>query len=573
MENTPRTFDDWQRSFAVGRLRIVGILAIVAVSSYALSDGLLLGWTSPGVLYRVPSVLALLAVLVLVQSQRDWVLRHVDAALVLAGCIVALASVAAVPVPEGEEFEEALLAFNQGRFGITLVLFALAVMVPARLRVHLTVQLATLAFFGARMSDVQALLHTEGELIARGMGLLWVCFFADLSVVMFTRLQRSEFDARTQLVRESTRRKAYLDGLVRIGASAIATDPDQQARAVLDELVGLLGAERALLFLAAEGGSVAFRAGRDAEGRDVPDKEADAAPGAVRVPLRMRDHLVGEIALERAAGAGVLSSADEDFLRTLASHAAIALETLRASAELRTARDEALDASRAKDAFLQTMSHELRTPITTMLGYTEMLGEELEEAGDAEHAADVRQARDAASNLLAVVSDALELTQLEAERKTLNVTSFPVADLLAELEAEIQPLAERNGNRLDVRVGTSVGSITSDRSRVAVILRKLLQNACKFTEHGQINCDVSRQVSDGLESVQIRVSDSGIGMTADQLSRCFEPFYQADPSATRVYGGAGLGLTTAERMAETLGGKITARAEPGKGSEFVLTLP
>jgi signal transduction histidine kinase len=567
------SFEDWQRAFAVGRLRIVGIVGIVTVGSYAVADGLQLGWVSPAVLYRIPSILALAALLVLVKVRRAWILRHVDIPLVVAGCIVAFASVAAVPVPAGESLEESILAFNQGRWGITLLLFALAVMVPARLRVHLVVQIATLAFFAVRMPDVHATLLASGDWAARAMGLLWVCFFADLSVVMFTRLQRSELAARGQLERESAKRGAYLDGLVRIGASATATDPDHQARAVLDELVGLLGAERALLSLAAESGGLVFRAGRDAAGKDVSASEAEAARDAVRVPLRMRDHLVGEIVLERPAGAGALSAADQDFLRTLASHAAIALEALRTSAELRLAHEEALDAGRAKDAFLQTMSHELRTPITTMLGYTEMLGEELSEAGDADHAADAKNAHEAAEGLLSIVTDVLELTHLETERGSVSVTSFPVAELLAELEAEIRPLAESNGNRLEVAVDPRAGSMASDRERVAMILRRLLQNACKFTSHGKVVCEVSHGVEEGDPMVRFRVTDTGIGMTDDQLARCFEPFYQADSSATRTFGGAGLGLTAAERLVHTLHGEIVGRSRPGEGSEFVVTLP
>ncbi len=568
-ETDPQRFDAWQRAFAVSRLRIVSLVGIVVVGSYAVADGLQLGWSSPGVLYRIPSVLALVVVLVLLERRREWTLRHVDLALVVAASIVACVSIAAVPIPAALDLEAALLAFNQGRWGIALVLVGLAVMLPARLRVHLTVQLVALAFFSIRMWDVHTVAHGAGELIAHAMGLVWVSFFADLSVVMFTRLQRSEFVARAQLERESAQRKAYLDGLVRIGTSATATDPDEQARAVLDELVRLLGADRSLLLLATGSGSLTFRAGRDAAGEDVSPDESTAAPDAVRVPLRMRDHRVGEIVLERRPGADALAPADQDFLDTLASHAAIALETLRTAEELRVAHHEALDASRAKDTFLQTMGHELRTPVTTMLGYTEMLAEELAEAGDEEHAADAKSARDAATNLLAIVSDVLELTQLETERHALKVSSFPVADLLSDLETGIRPLAERQENGLTVTVDAAAGAMVSDRERVTTTLRKLLENACKFTKGGIITCEVSQRD----DAVQFRVSDTGIGMTEDELAHCFDPFYQADPSATRAYGGAGLGLTTVRRLVETLRGEITARSEPDRGSTFVVTLP
>lgn len=182
----------------------------------------------------------------------------------------------------------------------------------------------------------------------------------------------------------------------------------------------------------------------------------------------------------------MLSPADQDSHRTLASHAAIALETLRTAEELRVAHDEALAASRAKDAFLKTVGHELRTPLTTILGgYTDMLREELAEAGDGDHAADAKSSHHAAADLLAIVSNVLELTELEVRPHERSVTSFAVADLLAELDAEIRPIAERTRNRLEVSVDASAGSVTCDRARLTKILRELLENACKFTKHAR----------------------------------------------------------------------------------------
>ena len=570
--DVPRSFDDWQRSFVCDRLRILSTLGGFGVASYMMFDVQEFGWFSTAVAYRSFALAILVLLLVLVQTRRRWVERYVDSAVTVVGCCVTIPSLATVPLPADSSFQEAVLAFNGARFAITLIFFAIAVMAPARLRAHLVLQLATLAFFALHQFEVYEVLSDAGGLLSRMMGLIWVCGSANISIALFTRLQHREFEARAQLEREGAERKQYLDGLVRVGASATASDPDLQAGAVLNELVKLLGADRAQLYLAAEDGTLVFRAGRDAAGRNTSGELA-ATPGSVRVPLRVQDALVGEIVLERSAEAGVMSTADEDFLQTLASHAAIALETLRTAGELRVAHDKALDASRTKDAFLQTMSHELRTPITTMLGYTEMLAEDLEESGDSEHAADAQAAHDAAAGLLATVSDVLELTQLEAEHSAESLSSFAVTDLLAEIEAETRPLAERNANHLDVRVDASVGSITSDRERLGSVLRKLLDNACKFTERGKVTLDVIPETKNGKQWLHFRVSDTGIGMTEEQLARCFEAFYQADPSATRAYGGSGLGLAAAERLTEKLHGTITASANSDTGASFLLALP
>ena len=118
-----------------------------------------------------------------------------------------------------------------------------------------------------------------------------------------------------------------------------------------------------------------------------------------------------------------------------------------------------------------------------------------------------------------------------------------------------------------------MGSITSDRERLGSVLRKLLDNACKFTERGKVTLEVIPATKNGMQWLHFRVSDTGIGMTEEQLARCFEAFYQADPSATRAYGGSGLGLAAAERLTEKLHGTITASANSDTGASFLLAFP
>jgi signal transduction histidine kinase len=566
-------FAEWERDFVLGRLRILLWLAVAILGTYLVSDLVTFGWQSRQVAYRLLAEVMVVGMLLL--RGTALVRRNTTPAMVLAGFAIGFITLASVErSADSSEYDAAVLVFAASRFVMIMIFVANAVTIPTRWYAHLAIQVAAIGFFSFRWPDVFATLHEAGQLVWMLMGLLWVCVICDLSVFLYSRLQRSEFEARSELEEISRSRKTYLDGLVRIGISATASDPSSQARAVLDELIGLLGAERAYLYLADSSGQLAFHAGRSAAGADVPAPPQGTASdaGLLLVPLRMREQAVGEILLERAAGEEP-PGAVADFVQALASHAAIALETVRSTEELRVARDRALDAGRAKDAFLHTMSHELRTPLNAMIGYSEMLVEDLEDGGDAEHAADARRVHGAANHLLGIIADILELTKIEADRSAVVAARFPVEEAVRAVEAAIAPEAERNQNSLEVTIAPDVGSMTSDRGRVELILKKLLGNACKFTQQGKVGCEVTREQREGADWVRFGVTDTGIGMTEEQLARCFEPFYQADLSTTREYGGAGLGLTTAVRLCEALGGSITARSAPGEGSSFTVSLP
>jgi signal transduction histidine kinase len=503
------------------------------------------------------------------------------------GCITSFVTVGVIELPTTSDPRDALGAFQSARYGVTLVFLAAAVLVPAYWHAHVALQLASLAFLALRLAEPVAVVAAENLLVSRALGLFWACLFCNLGVVIFTRLQRSEFAARQllshaneelravneQLVRESSLRRRYLDGLVRVGISATGMDPALQARSVLDEMIRLLGAQRAFLHLIRADGAIVFRAGRSASGEDVEAPRVLEGSDWVHLSLRMWDRDLGRVSLERPGGAAGLSPSDQDFLKALASHASVALETLHNAEELRSARDRALDASRAKDAFLQTMSHELRTPLNAVMGFAELLIEDLEQQGSSEALADAKQIRSSAVQLLGVISDILELTKLEAEREPVTLTTFSVTEALSGVLAGLKAFAEANGNVLRWRVDDEVDSMTSDRGRVEILLRKIVENACKFTRRGTIECQVSREERDGVPWMRFRVTDTGIGMTGEQIGRCFEPFYQADPSVTRVYGGAGLGLTTALRFCEALGGEIAVHSTPGAGTAVEVRLP
>jgi signal transduction histidine kinase/ActR/RegA family two-component response regulator len=241
--------------------------------------------------------------------------------------------------------------------------------------------------------------------------------------------------------------------------------------------------------------------------------------------------------------------------------------------DLALARDAALEASQSKSQFLANMSHELRTPLNAVIGYSELAIDEAQERGDESLLADLKKIHAAGKHLLALISDILDLTKIEAGRMDLYEEWFDVAGLVKDVEATIRPLVEQNGNRLEVRCGNDIGSMYADLTKVRQTLFNLLSNACKFTQGGDITLTVWREVTDGTEQVFFAVKDTGIGMSPEEQQKLFEAFSQADTSTTRKYGGTGLGLVISLHFCQMMGGHIHVASEPGNGSIFTVMLP
>jgi PAS domain S-box-containing protein len=237
--------------------------------------------------------------------------------------------------------------------------------------------------------------------------------------------------------------------------------------------------------------------------------------------------------------------------------------------ELARARREAETADRAKSQFLANMSHELRTPLNAVIGYSEMLMEEAEDAGDHGYLPDLRKIHSSGRHLLGLINDILDLSKIESGRMELYFETFDIQPMIEEVATTIAPLVERNGNRLVLELAPDPGTVRLDQVKVRQILFNLLSNASKFTEHGTITLAVARSG----EHLSFRVADSGIGMTSAQMARLFQPFTQADASTTKKYGGTGLGLAITRRFCEMMGGTIELESEQGRGTAFTVLLP
>ncbi len=240
---------------------------------------------------------------------------------------------------------------------------------------------------------------------------------------------------------------------------------------------------------------------------------------------------------------------------------------------LRHERDAAERASQAKSTFLANMSHELRTPLNAIIGYSEMLEEDATDRGDDAAVKDLLKIQTAGKHLLHLINDILDLSKVEAGKMQLYLESFDVAAAVEDVVATVSPLVRKNGNEFIVTVAGDVGRMRSDLTKVRQNLFNLTSNAAKFTENGRVELSVRRIDQGGKEFIEFSVSDTGIGLTVEQVDRLFESFTQADPSTTRKYGGTGLGLTITRSFCRMMGGDITVESTPGQGSTFTIRLP
>src|ERR1700737_5002909 len=288
------------------------------------------------------------------------------------------------------------------------------------------------------------------------------------------------------------------------------------------------------------------------------------------VPLLRPDQIVGALVVRRKAS-GEFSEGTVELLRTFADQSVLAIQNARLFREIEEKGRELEQASKHKSQFLANMSHELRTPLNAIIGVTEMLREDAEALKQDIEPLD--RVLGAGRHLLALINDILDLSKIEAGRMELQLESFALAPLIEDVAKTIEPMATKNGNRIVVDCQTDLGTMHADQTRFRQALLNLASNANKFTEKGTVTIAAQGQRLEGRDWITIGVTDTGIGMTQEQMGRLFQEFSQADASTTRKYGGTGLGLAISRHFCRMMGGDITVESKPGEGSTFMIRLP
>ncbi len=264
-----------------------------------------------------------------------------------------------------------------------------------------------------------------------------------------------------------------------------------------------------------------------------------------------------------------------DQIASLAGSVNQMLDSLRAlNTALQKKTAEAETATRAKNDFLTNMSHELRTPITAIVGYSDIVSDQL--LGRDEQLKAIETIRRNAKNLQMLVSDILDLTVIEANKLKIENIECQPRQVLAEMEALMKPIAEDKHLKFRLKIADNVPTnIRSDPARIRQILVNLLSNAVKFTDQGSVSVSVRvlQKISPTQCRLQFLVEDTGIGMNNDQVANLFTAFSQMDGALTRKFGGTGLGLFLCKRLAELLSGTISVASAPKLGSQFALNIP
>ncbi|MCB0033500.1 MAG: HAMP domain-containing histidine kinase, partial [Anaerolineales bacterium] len=221
-----------------------------------------------------------------------------------------------------------------------------------------------------------------------------------------------------------------------------------------------------------------------------------------------------------------------------------------------------------------SMSHELRTPLNAIIGYSELLEEDALDLEYAEFIPDLNRIKTAGKLVLNLINSVLDLSKIEAGRMDLFLEKFDISLLIDELATTIYPMLQKNGNELEVVIDRSnIGFMFADLAKVRQSLLNLLSNASKFTRNGRVTLTAKRETITEQEWVLLSVADTGIGMTAAQAARVFQPYQQAEASTSRNFGGTGLGMAITKEFCEMMGGRIELETAVGQGATFTIWLP
>jgi signal transduction histidine kinase len=289
------------------------------------------------------------------------------------------------------------------------------------------------------------------------------------------------------------------------------------------------------------------------------------------VPLMRSGEVVGALVVRRKTP-GEFSAGTVDLLQTFAAQSVLAIQNARLFSEIEEKSRQLAMASEHKSQFVSSVSHELRTPLNAIIGLTEMMVTNAARFGTEKAAEPLQRVHRAGTHLLGLINQVLDLSKIEAGKLELNPQTVQLAPLIDEVAGTARQLAQEKKNRLVVEVQENLGALTVDPMRLRQILLNLLSNACKFTKDGEVKLRASG-VSNGRQWIELAVSDTGIGMTAEQQAKLFEEFSQAEAATAQRFGGTGLGLAITRKLARMMGGDVTVASEPGKGSVFTVRLP
>jgi signal transduction histidine kinase len=355
----------------------------------------------------------------------------------------------------------------------------------------------------------------------------------------------------------------------RLGTLQLVPNVEHLYAVLVGEVLRVLGAFGLLIGLICIVTSVILRRQLQLPMQHIADFAASLTPNELtrpltlqRPPRRSRDEI------DEVADGFRLLQAD---IRKHVDHLDQLVAQRTTELEAKSAELEA--ASAHKSQFLANMSHELRTPLNAIIGVSEMLLEDARDLERKDAIEPLERILRAAQHLLALINDILDLSKIDAGKMEVHLEAVDPGPLIEEIAATIRPLAEKNGNRVEVDRAIDLGRVHADSKRLRQALLNLASNAAKFTNNGTIRITGGRASENGRDWTVLSVSDTGIGMTAQQVSRLFQDFVQADTSTTRKYGGTGLGLAISRRLCRMMGGDISVESAPGRGSTFTIRLP